>query len=218
MLSSVLPNSFLSRLILFFSVTVLATGCTTLETSDSDIDLVATTGTGKSWQERRTELEAIRFWRLTGRLAVSNGDDAWNLNIEWQQREDDYQIVLNGPFGAGKVKLVGNAAGVLLKDSDDQTFYADSPEILLYEQTGLYMPVNGLRYWVIGLTAPAQAETPKFDEFGRLAFLEDADWKVRFKRYTRVSGIDLPRKVFIVRRNKELDVRLVVDNWKLGAY
>jgi outer membrane lipoprotein LolB len=218
MLSSVLPSSFLSRLIIVFSATVLVTGCTTLDISDSDVDVASATGVGKSWQERQSELAAIKYWRLTGRLAVSNGDDAWNLNIEWHQREDDYQIVLNGPFGAGKVKLVGNANGVLLKDSDDQTFYAETPEMLLYEQTGLYMPVNGLRYWVMGLTSPNQHAEPQLDNLGRIAYLEEADWKVRFKRYTQVSGIDLPRKVFIVRSNKELDVRLVVDNWKLGAF
>lgn len=218
MLSSVLPSSFLSRLIIVFSATVLATGCTTLDISDSDVDVTSATGSGKSWQERQSELAAIKYWRLTGRLAVSNGDDAWNLNIEWHQREDDYQIVLNGPFGAGKVKLVGNANGVLLKDSDDQTFYAETPEMLLYEQTGLYMPVNGLRYWVMGLTSPNQHAEPQLDKLGRISYLEEADWKVRFKRYTQVSGIDLPRKVFIVRSNKELDVRLVVDNWKLGAF
>ena len=80
------------------------------------------------------------------------------------------------------------------------------------------MPVAGLRYWVVGLASPGQKDHPKLDQQGRLAYLEDEGWKVRFKRYSQVSGVDLPRKVFIVKNDKELDVRLVVDNWKLGAF
>lgn len=220
MLLNVLPNNFSSRFIAVFIIAILATGCTTLDTLDSEPDDYSGTSvdTEATWRERQAELSTIKYWRLSGRLAVSNGDDAWNLNLDWQQRGDDYEILLNGPFGAGKVKLVGNAHGVLLKDSDDQTFYADTPEALLYEQTGVTMPVAGLRYWVIGLATPDQRKKPKLDKLGRLAYLEDADWRVKFKRYMLVSGIDLPRKVFIVKNDKELDVRLVVDKWKLGAF
>jgi outer membrane lipoprotein LolB len=220
MLSSALPSNLLSRLTIAFVITLLVTGCTTLDVSDSGTDsyIDSSIDAEQTWRERQIELSAIKYWQLTGRLAVSNGEDAWNVNLEWQQRDEDYQIILNGPFGTGKVKLIGNADGVLLKDADDQTFYADTPEMLLYEQTGMYMPVAGLRYWVMGLASPAQKKKPKLDNLGRLAYLEEANWQVKFKRYTQVSGIDLPRKVFILKHANELDVRLVVDNWKLGAF
>jgi outer membrane lipoprotein LolB len=216
---NVLPSSIYRHFFIALVTIFFITGCTTVDLVDSE----PATGIGgvdaqKTWQERQTELTAIKYWRLTGRLAVSNGDDAWNINLDWQQRDEDYQIILNGPFGAGKVKLVGNASGVLLHDSDDQTFYADTPEVLLYEQTGVMMPVAGLRYWVMGLTGPEQKKKPRLDNLGRLSYLEQASWKVNFKRYTQVSGIDLPRKVFIVKSTNELDVRLVVDKWTLGAF
>ena len=223
MLLSVLPSSYslhLLRSTVVFITTILITGCTTLDVidSDADVSIDTTIDPEVTWTQRQSELSSIKYWHLTGRLAVVNGEDSWNLNLDWQQKGDDYQIQLHGLFGAGKVKLVGNADGVLLKDSDDQTFYADTPELLLYEQTGVFMPVAGLRYWVVGLTSPGQREKPKLDSLGRLAYLEDANWKVNFKRYTQVSGIDLPRKVFIVRNGNDLDVRLVVDKWKLGAF
>lgn len=219
MLLNALPLNYILRLVAVLFTAVLVTGCTTLDVADPDYDQPGSDSvSAKTWPQRQIELSAIKYWHLTGRLAVNNGDEAWNLNLDWQQKGDDYEIQLHGPFGAGKVKLVGNAHGVLLKDSDDQTFYADTPETLLYEQTGVFMPVGGLRYWVMGLTTPSQTEQPTLDNFGRLAYLEDANWKVKFKRYTQVSGIDLPRKVFIARNENGLDVRLVVDKWKLGAF
>ncbi len=220
MLSNALPNSLFLRYIVVLVAAVLVTGCTTLDLVDDDVDtsVDTTSALEQVWNERQTELSSIKYWHLTGRLAVNNGDDAWNLNLDWQQKGDDYQIQINGAFGAGKVKMIGNAHGVLLKDSDDQTFYADTPEMLLYEQTGVFVPVEGLRYWVMGLTSPTQQDKPQLDKKGRLAYLEDANWKVKFKRYTQISGIDLPRKVFLLKNDKELDVRLVVDKWKLGAF
>ncbi len=172
----------------------------------------------QTWQTRQPELAAIKVWRLSGRVAVSQDEKAWNLNLEWQQDGDEYEIILNGPFGAGKVKLIGNAYGVLLRDSDEQVFYADNAQTLLLEHTGVNMPVEGLRYWIIGLTSPLQQKKPVLDEQGRLDYLEDANWQVRFKRYTDVSGMQLPNKVFVREPHSDIDVRLVVDNWKLGAF
>jgi len=171
-----------------------------------------------TWQSRQPELAAIKVWRLSGRVAISQAGEAWNLNMDWQQDGDDYQIQLYGPFGAGRVKLVGNAYGVLLHDSNDQTFYADKAQTLLYEHTGVTMPVEGIRYWIVGLTSPTQTTQPKLDPQGRLAYLEDEQWQVNFKRYTDVSGMQLPFKVFIVKPENDIDVRLVVDSWKLGAF
>ncbi len=208
-----LPSNFISKtLFIFLAVLSLSVGCSTIQSVPPDENSYAV------WEHRQGELSAIKYWRLRGRLLVSQGEDAWNLSLEWQQKDEDYQIILNGPFGAGKVKLVGNADGVILKDSDEQSFYADRPEELLFDQTGVHMPVEGLRYWVMGMTSPKQIKQPKLDGQGRLAYLEDANWKVNFKRYTQVSGMDLPRKVFIIKPDQEIDVRLVVDKWTLGAF
>jgi outer membrane lipoprotein LolB len=198
------------RYLLLLLVAVLASGCASIPEPPpvDNPDLV--------WQQRRDELSRIAYWHLTGRLAVRNGNEAWNINLDWQQKGDDYQITLNGPFGAGKVKLTGNTTGVELHDSDNQTFYAENPSNLLQERTGVLMPVEGLRYWILGLDTPKQKNPPKLDPQGRLAYLEDNNWRVKFRRYTDVSGLQLPDKIFITKPEQAIDVRLVVDEWKLG--
>jgi outer membrane lipoprotein LolB len=200
------------RKYLLMLVAVLATGCASLP------ELPPVDNPGQVWQQRRDELSRIAYWHLSGRLAVRNGNEAWNIDLDWQQKGDDYQITLNGPFGAGKVKLIGNAGGVELRDSDNQTFYADKPGELLQERTGVSMPVEGLRYWIVGLDTPQQQKPPKLDPQGRLAYLEDNHWRVKFRRYTDVSGLQLPNKIFIAKPEQNINVRLVVDEWKLGAF
>ena len=191
---------------------ILQAGCTSIP------ELAPVDNPDRVWQQRRDELSRISYWHLTGRLAVTNGTEAWNINLDWQQKGEDYQILLNGPFGAGKVKLAGNPDGVSLHDSDNQTFYSDKPETLLHERTGVTMPVEGLRYWIVGLSNPRHPNQPKLDPQGRIAYLEENRWHVNFRRYTEVSGMQLPDKIFITKPEQDIDVRLVVDEWKLGAF
>jgi len=195
-----------------FVILSLLTACTSTPVDRPVDDPVA------AWSQRQKQLDGIQYWYLSGRVAVQNGVEAWNLDMNWSQQGEDYQVELSGPFGAGKVRLSGNAQGVLLTDSDNQTFRADSAEQLLYQTTGVTMPVEGLRYWIVGLTGPQQKSQPRLDSMGRLAYLEDARWKVKFRGYMGVNGLELPRKIFIERTDKEIDVRLVVDNWKLGVH
>lgn len=168
------------------------------------------------WLERQARLATIKSWNLTGRLAVNNGAEAWNLDMNWQQYNGNYHIELSGPFGAGKVRLVGNEQGVVLHAPDDQTYQAERPDDLLYTTTGVTMPVEGLRYWIVGLATPGHAGKARLDDKRRLAYLEESNWEVKFRRYTTVNGMQLPDKIFIDRADREIDVRLVVDRWKIN--
>lgn len=170
---------------------------------------------GSAWQAHRQSVQTLTQWQLTGRASVSNGTEYWNLNLLWQQHGDDYQIDLTGPFGAGHVQLFGGPAGVELRDSDQHRFYSTSPEALLYEKTGVLMPVSDLRYWVLGLPGKDHQGIAAFDADGRLAKLQLNPWQVNFRRYTQLDQVSLPEKIFIIRPDKQLDIRVVVDEWSL---
>lgn len=124
------------------------------------------------WQQRQQQLSNINDWHMKGRMVVVNGVEFWSLSVDWQQRGDQYIIFLSGPFGAGKVQLAGSANGVLLKNSDEQVFYAETAEELLLEHTGVAMPLSYLRFWMLGLPHPkAIHNIEKLDGQGRLQSL-----------------------------------------------
>lgn len=166
------------------------------------------------WHNRAHQLTALNSWWLSGRVAIINGTDSWNLNISWQQQDDKYVMDLSGPFGAGHARLLGTEHGVLLTDADDNQSFAMNPDNLLYEKTGVRMPVQGMKYWIRGLPTPDSTEhKPTLDEYGRLSRLKQAGWDVRFKRYVDVDQHELPEKVFI--NGHDLKVKLVIDEWNL---
>ena len=168
-----------------------------------------------SWQSRQQQLTRMNNWRLKGRLAINRGAESWHLKVNWRQKQNGYEIFLSGPFGSGQVKLTGNPDGVVLRDSERQSYYAAEPEMLLYEHTGVFMPVTGLRYWILGLPDPAKNHTTqtRLDAYGRLAQLQQRAWTVQFPDYVAVKHYELPERLLI--QGEDIEVRLVVDDWQV---
>lgn len=168
-----------------------------------------------AWQQRQPRLHALQDWQLTARVAVIQEPAAWHLKVQWKHTARGYEMLLAGPFGAGQVRLIGRAGEVLLEDGERHRWRARDPESLLYRQTGVYMPVSGLRYWIRGLPDPHKQRVSElqFDARGRLAELRQGDWVIRFQEYRPVDGLMLPRRLQIHR--DDLEVRVVVDRWQL---
>jgi len=179
------------------------------------------------WQQRQLQLSNIKDWHMKGRMVIVNGAELWAMTVDWKQKGEQYIIFLSGPFGAGKVQLAGTTNGVLLKNSDDQIFYAETPEELLLEHTGVIMPLSYLRFWMLGLPHPkAVNNKAMLDESGRLESLSLASssqhpWDISFKRYTSIDGVnavqskallELPDKIFI-QQGDDIKVRVVVGEW-----
>ncbi len=188
-------------------LTLLIAGCSTPIPPEHPLDL--------SWQERKQVLSHLRKWNLVGRLAVRNGNDSWQLTLHWSQQGDDYRMLLNGPFGAGRVNLIGDTAGVVLTDADGHRYYSQDGESLLFNQTGMRLPVGNMRYWVIGLPTPGSNDKPHIDPHGRIATMQQEGWSISMRRYVIEQAMELPQKIFI--SGHDLEVRMVVDEWRLGA-
>ncbi len=169
-----------------------------------------------TWQSRQLQLTALQSWQLSARLIVSTEEEAWQLDVIWQQQVDNYEIQISGPFGMGKVRLQGSEDGVFLYDGEGRAYYAQEPEHLLLEHTGVFMPVTSLYYWVRGLPDSTidAVLIPQLDAWGRLTHLRQNGWSVDMKRYAQVDALQLPDKLFI-RSDQDIEVRMVVDKWNI---
>lgn len=196
------------RYLIFLLAVMSLTACTTAPPHKVIAD------PDKKWEQRKLELSEINDWYLTGRIAIINGHESWHLTMEWQRHDDKYILDLSGPFGAGHAQLTGTADAVILVDADKNYFYADSPDRLLQEVTGVQMPVKSLLYWMRGIPNwNIKEQEERLDEFGRLQQLQQDGWRVRFKRYVESGKYELPQKVFI--DGHDLKVKIFVDEWDL---
>lgn len=178
------------------------------------------TGAESAWQARQATLAAVSAWALAGRIAAHNGAAmegaiggaaiSVNATLHWAQQADDYSIDVIAPFGQA-MRLEGRDGGVVARLPDGRQISAANSDALLYESTGLRLPMSSLRFWVRGMPAPTSVVHKALDEAGRPLWLEQSGWRVEFLRYTQVHGLDLPDKVVITR--PPMHLRLVVDRW-----
>ncbi|MCW8957956.1 MAG: lipoprotein insertase outer membrane protein LolB [Gammaproteobacteria bacterium] len=167
-----------------------------------------------AWQERQYRLASLTDWRLTGRLAIQSGHEAWHARISWAQDSQNYTIELIAPLGQGSLRLDGDNRTVTLLTDKGESVSATDPGALLQQQFGWRVPVAALRYWVLGVPAPG-ARQEQLDEYGRLSQLEQGEWKIQFLDYRQHQGLELPGRVFV--NNHQAKVKLVISAWEFGT-
>ncbi len=188
-------------------ILLLLAGCSTAppRAPVSDIQL--------AWQQRQERLAELKDWHLSGRLAILSGHEGWHVSINWQQRNQEYAIMLIAPLGQGSLKLAGNNSVVTLQNDEGESVTAADPEALLYQEFGWRVPVASLRYWVRGIPAPGEREE-QLDEYGRLIRLQQGQWEIQFLDYEQQHGLELPGRVFV--NNHKAKVKLVISDWELN--
>lgn len=198
------------RCIVFLYVALLS-GCELLPVTEAP---APTADPQIAWAQHQSQLNSLEAWTLDGRISLRHGEEAWHASLHWQQIDSVYHINMFGPFGQGAVQLAGSPQSVILQH-EGETVQSDDAEQLLRQQLGLQVPVNGLRYWAVGLAAPGSEYKEELDPAGRLEVLQQNGWRVRYRGYVAVKGLMLPGKIFL--DHDGLDVRLVVDQWQVVA-
>jgi len=166
----------------------------------------------EAWVSHNRKLAQLEAWNIDGRISLRLDEEAWHATLLWQQIDQAYHIRLFGPFGAGAIQLDGSPQTVVLTQEGEQ-LHSQDPEQLLSQRLGWHVPIKGLRYWAVGQKMPNKSAKVDLDQFGHLANLEQDGWKIRYRRYVTIDGYSLPSKIFM--ENKGLDIRIVIDRWKI---
>lgn len=185
---------------------ILITGCATRLPQVADPE--------QHWRSHLERVEALRAWRVTGRVGVKRGRDGWTASFSWRHSGDDYSIRIHGPLGRGVVELVGNSQRVILKQPGQPVQAASSPEALLFQALGWSFPVSGLRYWILGVPVAGQDERHGLNAGGGLQRLEQAGWEIEYTAYRQVDGLNLPAKLRLA--NGDIQVKLIAKEWQLN--
>jgi outer membrane lipoprotein LolB len=196
------------RQLLSLTLILMLTGCAPLWQSKPAGD------PEQLWQQRQMQQADLNAWAFKGRTAIVQGREGWNAGIHWQERGQQFQIKLSGPFSQGGVALDGNAETVTLTLDDGETVSAATPEQLLAEAMGWLLPVSALRDWVRGVPySKLPVDSKQLDAQGRLTKLEQAGWQIEFLRYMPFKGTSMPEKVFM--KHPEMSIRLIVSDWSI---
>lgn len=163
----------------------------------------------------RGTLEDLNTWTATGRIHMRTDDESWQATLFWRQQEAAYRIRLIAPLGQGTLELRGDAAAVVLRTADGETYAAADAETLMRDTLGWGVPVEGMVHWMVGRADPRRdIEARVKDEGGRLVELRQAGWHIHYRDYQQAAGIALPRRLRL--ETERFSLRIVVSRWEPG--
>ena len=128
-------------------------------------------------------------WQMRGKIAFRQGKEAASLNLVWKNDSGDFDFRLTNFLGVSLVNLnVTQQQSVL--EADGETYVDALPEPLIYQITGMVIPVESLLSWVKGL--PLDGDKFTLTEKGLVNTLESycqccRNWQVAYGNYGSVE-------------------------------
>jgi len=164
--------------------------------------------TTAGWDQRMSDLQRLASWQLGGRAAVAFGTQGWQASLDWRQNGDAAEVHLSGPLGIGAMVLKRTPEGLSMNGAPP----SDAVLGQLQDRLGFELPLDHLRFWLLGVPDPASAFDVKRNEQDRAAQLTQDQWTIDYDRYMPVDGDLLPAHLVLSREG--VRVRIVVDHWQ----
>jgi outer membrane lipoprotein LolB len=161
------------------------------------------------WEQRVAELQRLTSWQVDGRAAVAVGTQGWQATLNWQQRGESTEVHLSGPLGVGALMLKRTPEGLSLNGAPP----SDAVLAQLQERLGFTLPIDQLRFWLLGVPDPGATFELKRNEQERASQLIQDEWTIDYDRYMPVDGDVLPAHLVLNREGAR--VRIVADHWQL---
>jgi outer membrane lipoprotein LolB len=158
-------------------------------------------------QAEKAHLYKLQAWHLEGRLAITAPKDSWSATIEWKHQPDVENIRLSGPLGQGAVAIELRGDVVKIDRGNGRVQTSNQPEIFINQQLGLFVPLQSLRFWAVGLPEADQ----KFQETSD-GFVQDG-WLIAYKEMQKIGAEAMPHK--LAATNEKVKLKLIIDQWNL---
>jgi outer membrane lipoprotein LolB len=190
------------RVLLILLCTTVLAACVTTRRAPTPAAMAA------GWEQRAGDLQKLEAWKLDGRAAVAVGTQGWQATLDWRQRGDSAEVHLAGPFGVGALVLKRTPQGLSLNGAPP----SDAVLAQLQERLGFELPLDHLRFWLLGVPDPAAAFELKRNDQDRALQLTQDGWSIDYDRYMPVDGDLLPAHLVLNREG--VRVRIAIDHWE----
>ena len=153
-------------------------------------------------------MQKLASWQLDGRAAVAVGTQGWQATLIWRQRQNLAEVHLSGPLGIGALVLKRTPDGISLNGGPP----SEAGLAQLQERLGFDLPIDRLRYWLLGVPDPSAAYALEHNAQDRALRLTQADWTIDYDRYMSAGGDSLP--AHLVLNHEGVRVRIAVERWE----
>ena len=158
----------------------------------------------------------LETWQATGRLAVRTAQDGFSAHFDWRQSPGAGELSVRGPFGAGAARISIGPDRILVESGAEPPLELAAPyealDPVLSARIGFPLPLESLRYWLLGIPAPGVAA----ESVGADAF-EQSGWRVAARAFGPVAGLPEPLPGQVEMTRGATRIRVFVDRWRADA-
>ena len=146
-------------------------------------------------------------------LAVT-AQEKFKARLQWQHAPDQYTIKMRDFIGRTVAVVEGKSEKVVAKTSTGHRYENIDADHLLAELTGLHVPVNGLKFWLLGLPDPQHSlELYQTGRQGLPQIIKQAGWTIHYQDYENVGLIAMPNSILL--DQADINLRLKISRWQL---
>lgn len=164
--------------------------------------------------DTRAALAAVPAWRARGRVAVRSTGEGFSASFDWREAGGRGEIDVRGPLGAGAALITRTAERIRIETGSNPPIEIPAPfetvEAELTARLGFPLPIEPLRYWMLGVPDPDLPSSALADGFAQ------AGWNIALSGFAPVAMAPaaLPSKLVLTRSGTQ--VRVVVSTWQVG--
>ena len=186
---------------------VLAAGCQTLPPG-------APVGPGADapWPEQRAALEKLDRYAMNGRVAVAANGQGFSASLRYQQHASRTNLALDGPLGIGGLRVDIDGEDIEIATSRGEQLDGQAARDELERRLGFQLPLNELRWWMLGIPAPGEASVNQDGGGGEIRDFSQHGWHVSINSRAAGLGFSLPQRLTAEREGARL--KLFVERWR----
>ncbi len=176
-------------------------------------------GPGKSpdstqWKQHQAQVSIVTHFETRGAFAYLSDKQKVYARFNWQQQATDrYRLLLTSPIGSTELQLDQQGNTVQLVDNKGQRYMSHDAQTMIGKLTGMQIPLDNLRQWMLGLPGNADHFTLN-DKYQ----LQSADysqngvtWHVSISSYNNSVSPALPANVELTTEGQRIKLRM--DSW-----
>lgn len=207
----VIPTRNLNLLRLLPLFSLLLTACTLTKPSGP-----ATSPTSVQWREHQQAVQQLEQYQTRGAFAYLSDQQKIYARFFWQQYTPErYRLLLTNLLGSTELELNVQKSVVRLTDNQGKSYVGNDPDEMLHKLTGMTIPLQNLRQWILGL--PGDASDFTLDDQYRLSKLTyqqgELTWTVNYQDYHTDGTPQLPSRLELQQGDQR--IKLKMDNWML---
>ena len=159
--------------------------------------------------------DRLPAWTASGRMALAANGEGGSGSFTWRQRSAEATLSLRGPLGAGAIEVVTDGRTLAVTDAEGRHVGDERAQAMLRQRLGTELPLNELRFWMLGVAAPGSAANVADAATAPRRVIEQSGWRIDYDSFQAAAGYSVPERFTATQGAVRLKV--IVDDWRIDG-